>query len=76
LSASSARALSGTLRRERTVFGYGVTGKHIGLDTWRTREWYAALDAAGIARRGRYHLPPHVRDRGAGRPHLHLGWRG
>jgi integrase len=33
-----------------------VKGKHIGLDTWRTREWYAALDAAGIARRGPYHL--------------------
>jgi hypothetical protein len=25
------------------------------LDTW-TREWYEALDAAGIARRGPYHL--------------------
>lgn len=26
------------------------------LDTWRTREWYPALDAAGIARRGPYAL--------------------
>ncbi|MGZ6670800.1 MAG: tyrosine-type recombinase/integrase [Solirubrobacteraceae bacterium] len=33
-----------------------VTGCHIGLDTWRTRDWYPALDAAGIARRGPYHL--------------------
>ena len=26
------------------------------LVLWRTREWYPALDAAGIARRGPYHL--------------------
>ncbi len=31
-------------------------GGYIGLDTWRTREWYDALDAAGIARRGPYCL--------------------
>jgi integrase len=31
-------------------------GGHIGLDTWRTREWYPALDAAGIPRRGPYAL--------------------
>src|SRR4029453_17801874 len=31
-------------------------GGYIGLDTWRTREWYDALDAAGIDRRGPYHL--------------------
>jgi integrase len=31
-------------------------GGYIGLDTWRTREWYDALDAAGIAKRGPYHL--------------------
>jgi integrase len=31
-------------------------GGHIGLDTWRTREWYPALDAAGIACRGPYCL--------------------
>ncbi len=31
-------------------------GGHIGLDTWRTREWYPALDAAGISRRGPYCL--------------------
>jgi integrase len=33
-----------------------LTGCHIGLDTWRTREWYPALDAAGLDRRGPYHL--------------------
>jgi integrase len=31
-------------------------GGYIGLDAWRTREWYPALDAAGISRRGPYHL--------------------
>jgi integrase len=31
-------------------------GGHIGLDTWRTREWYPALNAAGLARRGPYAL--------------------
>lgn len=31
-------------------------GGHIGLDAWRTREWYPALDAAGLAKRGPYAL--------------------
>jgi integrase len=31
-------------------------GGYIQLDTWRSREWYPALDAAGIDRRGPYHL--------------------
>jgi integrase len=31
-------------------------GGPVGLDTWRTRAWYPALDAAGIPRRGSYHL--------------------
>ena len=31
-------------------------GGYIGLDGWRTREWYPALEAAGIERRGPYHL--------------------
>jgi len=31
-------------------------GGHVQLDTWRTREWYPALDAAGIRRRGPYQL--------------------
>jgi integrase len=29
---------------------------HIDLDNWRTRSWYPALDAAGIEKRGPYHL--------------------
>jgi integrase len=31
-------------------------GGHVGLDTWRTRDWYPALDAAGIDKRGPYCL--------------------
>ena len=31
-------------------------GGYLSLDNLRTREWYDALDAAGIARRGPYHL--------------------
>jgi integrase len=31
-------------------------GGYLGLDTWRGREWYPALEAAGIQRRGPYHL--------------------
>jgi integrase len=31
-------------------------GGYIGLDNWRTREWYPALEAAGISKRGPYHL--------------------
>lgn len=31
-------------------------GGHIGLDTWRTRAWYPALEAAGIDQRGPYCL--------------------
>jgi integrase len=31
-------------------------GGYISLDNWRTREWYDALEAAGIERRGPYHL--------------------
>jgi len=31
-------------------------GGPIGLDTWRMREWYPALEAAGISRRGPYTL--------------------
>jgi integrase len=31
-------------------------GGYIGLDAWRTREWYPALEAAGLARRGPYAL--------------------
>jgi integrase len=31
-------------------------GGYIDLDNWRSRDWYDALDAAGIERRGPYHL--------------------
>lgn len=31
-------------------------GGPIALDNWRRREWYPALDAAGVGRRGPYHL--------------------
>lgn len=31
-------------------------GDHIELHVWRRREWYPALEAAGIAKRGPYHL--------------------
>jgi integrase len=31
-------------------------GGYIGLDAWRTREWYPALEAAGIRQRGPYQL--------------------
>jgi integrase len=31
-------------------------GGHIGLDGWRTRHWYPALEAAGLSRRGPYQL--------------------
>jgi integrase len=31
-------------------------GGLLSLDNWRTRDWYPALDAAGIAKRGPYHL--------------------
>jgi integrase len=31
-------------------------GGYLGLDAWRTREWYPALEAAGLDKRGPYHL--------------------
>ncbi len=31
-------------------------GGHIGLDGWRSRHWYPALEAAGLAKRGPYQL--------------------
>ena len=47
-------------------------GGHIGLDNWRTREWYPALDAAGIDAARPVPPAPHVRDRGARRRRLDL----
>ena len=43
-------------RLDTTLLFPAAQGGYIGLDTWRTREWYPALDAAGIERRGPYHL--------------------
>jgi integrase len=43
-------------RLATTLLFPAALGGPINLDTWRTREWYPALDAAGIARRGPYHL--------------------
>ena len=31
-------------------------GGHLGIQNWRSRDWYPALEAAGIAKRGPYHL--------------------
>ena len=31
-------------------------GGYLNLDNWRNREWYPALEAAGLDRRGPYHL--------------------
>ena len=31
-------------------------GRYVQLDTWRSRKWYPALEAAGIAKSGPYHL--------------------
>jgi integrase len=33
-----------------------VRGGYVQLDTWRNREWYPALEAAGLDKRGPYHL--------------------
>jgi integrase len=31
-------------------------GAYVNLDNWRNRDWYPALEAAGIGKRGPYHL--------------------
>jgi integrase len=43
-------------RLETTLVFPAARGGYLSLDNWRTREWYDALDAAGIPRRGPYHL--------------------
>ncbi|HEY7017335.1 MAG TPA: site-specific integrase, partial [Gaiellaceae bacterium] len=56
----TARALAALerspMRIDTPILFPASKGGYIGLDTWRTREWYDALDAAGLARRGPYHL--------------------
>jgi integrase len=43
-------------RLDTTLVFPAPQGGYLSLDNWRTREWYDALDAAGIERRGPYHL--------------------
>lgn len=47
---------------------------HLNLNNWRRRDWYPALDAAGLTKRGPYALR-HTFDDGAGRRHRHLRTR-
>ncbi len=43
-------------RVDTTLLFPAVMGGPIGLDSRRTREWYPALEAAGLHKRGPYHL--------------------
>jgi integrase len=57
LSARALAALDALPARLSTPLLFPApSGGYIGLDTWRTREWYPALEAAGIGKRGPYHL--------------------
>ncbi len=43
-------------RVDTAILFPAVGGGPIDLHNWRTRDWYPALDAAGIDKRGPYHL--------------------
>jgi integrase len=45
-----------TPRLDTPLLFPSTEGEWIDLANWRTREWYPALEAAGIDKRGPYHL--------------------
>ncbi len=56
LDRAPARLRSGGTRLETPILFPAVRGGPIALSPWRWREWYPALDAAGIERRVPYAL--------------------
>ena len=57
LTARAAEALEALPPRlDSALIFPAAQGGYIGIDTWRTREWYPALEAAGIAQRGPYSM--------------------
>jgi integrase len=57
LTARAFEAIEGLPPRLDTALLFPAPkGGPIGLDTWRTRDWYPALEAAGIEQRGPYAL--------------------
>jgi integrase len=57
LTTRAAKALETLPPRLDTALVFpAVGGGYVSLDTWRTREWYPALEAAGIEQRGPYSM--------------------